>query len=170
MAHVWLSLGSNIDRERMILAAVTALREQFGELVLSPVYETPAEGFVGEPFYNLIVGIDTDMPLLQLHRVLKAIEDQHGRLRDAAKFGSRTLDIDVLTYADRVTDEGGKQIPRDEILKYAFVLKPLVDVAADELHPALQVTYAELWEKFNGNKQSLELVSTLSFASTKRTS
>jgi 2-amino-4-hydroxy-6-hydroxymethyldihydropteridine diphosphokinase len=158
MPCVWLSIGSNIDRERMIPAALDALRRQFGKLVLSPVYQSPAEGFVGEPFYNLVAGINTDMPLPQLHRVLKAIEDQHGRVRDAAKFSSRTLDIDVLTYGDYVGDEGGKQIPRDEILKYAFVLKPLVDVAANELHPALKVTYAELWQQFSGNKESLELV------------
>lgn len=158
MAHVWLSIGSNIDRERIIPVALDALRGQFGKLVVSPIYETPAEGFAGNAFYNLVVGINTDMALPVLHGLLKDLENRHGRVRGTKKFSSRTLDIDVLTYGHRVANAGDKTIPSDEILKYAFVLKPLVDVAADELHPGLQVSYAELWQQFKGDKTSLHLV------------
>jgi hypothetical protein len=54
--RVWLSLGSNLERESSLRGAIGALRRQYGELVLSPVYETPAVGFAGEPFLNLVVG------------------------------------------------------------------------------------------------------------------
>lgn len=148
MPRVWLSIGSNIDRERYIRGAIRALGEHFGELVLSSVYENPAEGFDGDPFYNLVVGIDTELPPERLHPLLRAIEDAHGRERSGPKFSGRTLDIDVLTYGDEVTERGGKALPRDEILKYAFVLGPLAEVAPDERHPQTGQRYADLWASF----------------------
>ena len=142
----------------MLRAAVTALRKQFGELVLSPVYETPAEGFVGDPFYNLVAGLYTTRPLAELQAILRTIEEKNGRTRSGEKFSARTLDIDVLTYGGQVGGVDGKAMPCDEIVRYAFVLKPLADVAAAELHPQLGVSYQDLWQGFTGNKASLRLV------------
>jgi 2-amino-4-hydroxy-6-hydroxymethyldihydropteridine diphosphokinase len=149
MAWVWLSIGSNIDRDAHIRAGVHDLREQFGELVLSRVYETPSEGFNGDPFYNLVAGFETELAPEQLHPMLRAIEDAHGRERTGPKFSARTLDIDLLTYGDAVTDRGGKALPRDEVLKYAFVLGPLAEVAPDEVHPEVGRSYAALWQDFD---------------------
>lgn len=148
MPRVWLSIGSNIDREHYIRGAVRALRERFGELRLSSVYETPAEGFDGAPFYNLVAGFDTELAPEQLYPLLRDIEDSHDRDRSGPKFSARTLDIDLLTYGDRVGNCCGKALPRDEILKYAFVLGPLAEVAPDERHPETGQRYAELWARF----------------------
>jgi len=148
MVRVWVSVGSNIDRERYVRAALRALRERFGRLQLSPIYESPAEGFDGDPFYNLVVGFDTDVPPERLYALLREIEDANGRARGSGKFSARTLDIDALTYGDQVTDAGGKHLPRDEITRYAFVLKPLADVAGDQLHPELRSSFAQLWNDF----------------------
>lgn len=148
MPRVWVSVGSNIDRERHIRAAVDDLRGLFGELVVSPVYETQAVGFSGEAFYNLVVGFDSELPPGRLHGLLHAIEARHGRERTGERFSSRTLDLDLLTYGDAVTEEGGKALPRDEILRYAFVLAPLADVAGDERHPQLGESYRSLWQRF----------------------
>jgi len=148
MAWVWVSIGSNIEREKHVLAALQGLSEQFGRLRVSPVYETPAEGFDGDPFYNLVAGFETELPPEDLHGLLRRIEDANGRRRGAVKFSARTLDIDVLTYGDEITDAGGKHLPRDEITRYAFVLKPLADVAGGERHPELGQTYAELWDRY----------------------
>jgi 2-amino-4-hydroxy-6-hydroxymethyldihydropteridine diphosphokinase len=158
MVHVWVSIGSNIEREAHVRAAIAALRAQFGELVTSPVYETPAEGFAGDPFFNLVAGFDTDMEPGELHLALREIENRNGRVRGAEKFSARTLDIDVLTYGDAVTDEGGKHLPRDEIERYAFVLKPLADVAPDEVHPELGLSYADMWAAFEGAREALQQV------------
>jgi 2-amino-4-hydroxy-6-hydroxymethyldihydropteridine diphosphokinase len=149
MARVWVSVGSNIDRERHVRAALHALRERFGDLQVSPIYETPAEGFEGDPFYNLVVGFETDVPPERLHVLLREIEDANGRKRGSEKFSARTLDIDALTYGEQVTDAGGKHLPRDEITRYAFVLKPLADVAGEQLHPELRHSYAQLWNDFS---------------------
>jgi 2-amino-4-hydroxy-6-hydroxymethyldihydropteridine diphosphokinase len=152
MPWVWVSIGSNIQREKNVRSAIRALRERFGELQVSPVYETPSEGFDGDPFFNLVAGFETRLTPAQLHAALRAIESENGRVRGAQKFSSRTLDIDALTYGGQVTGEGGKALPRDEILRYAFVLKPLADVAPDEVHPEEGVSYAELWRRFSGER------------------
>lgn len=153
---VWVSIGSNIDREAMVCAAIRDLGEAFGELVVSPVYETPAEGFAGDDFYNLVVGFYTDLPFATLHNKLRDIEDANGRVRGEEKFSARTLDIDVLTYGETVADFSGRKIPNKEILKYAYVLKPLVDVAAEELHPEVGVSFQALWQQFTGDRQALQ--------------
>jgi len=158
MPWVWVSIGSNIERERHVRSAVEALRAQFGELVVSPVYETPAEGFEGDPFYNLVAGFHTELAPGELHAALRDIENRNGRVRGAEKFSARTLDIDALTYGNARTEEGGKPLPRDEIERYAFVLKPLADVAPEEVHPVSGMTYSELWQGFVKGRDGLAVV------------
>lgn len=154
MPRVWISAGSNIDRETNIRAAIDELRALFGELVISPIYETEAVGFSGDAFLNLVIGFYTELPPRTLHGLMRAIEARHGRQRSAnGELASRTLDLDVLTYGDAVTDDGGKALPRDEILRYAFVLGPLADVAADERHPELGETYQTLWQNFSTQRR-----------------
>ncbi len=148
MPWVWVSIGSNIHREHNVRGAVAALTRRFGELTLSSVYETPSEGFDGDPFYNLVAGFATDLPPEQLHPALREIEDAFGRVRAGPKFSARTLDIDLLTYGDAVTDRGGKALPRDEIEKYAFVLGPLAEVAPEERHPVTGQSYRQMWDRF----------------------
>jgi 2-amino-4-hydroxy-6-hydroxymethyldihydropteridine diphosphokinase len=155
MVRAWLSLGSNIERRRHIQQALQDLREHFGELVVSPIYESEAVGCRGGNFYNLVVGIHTDLPIEALVQGLREIERQHGRRRSDDKYAPRTLDIDLLTYGDRVLDSAGLQLPRDEITRYAFVLLPLAEVAGAEVHPLTGLTYRELWEAFDGRAQPL---------------
>ncbi len=157
MTWVWVSIGSNIEREHNTRAAIAALRSAFGELVLSPVYETQAVGFDGAPFYNLAAGFDTRLSAENTSSILKEIETNNGRKLQDAKFSSRTLDIDLLTYGDTILDKEGLHIPRDEILKYAFVLKPLADVAPNDTHPVAGKSYADLWQEFNGDRQLSEI-------------
>lgn len=153
--RAWLSLGSNIEPQQRIPAALEALREHFGSLVVSPVYESEAVGFDGDNFHNLVVGIETRLPVQELVRLLREIEAAHGRVRGAEKFSSRTLDIDLLTYGDHIIDQDGVQVPRDEILRYAFVLLPLSEVATQERHPVTGRTYRELWADFDADDQPL---------------
>ncbi len=153
--RVWLSLGSNIDPRQRIAAALETLQARFGELVVSPIYESVAMGFSGDNFLNLVVGIETGLSPRALVEALCRIEAEQGRIRGNEKFSSRSLDIDLLTYGDRVIDEAGLRLPREEILRYAFVLLPLSEVAPDERHPVVGRTYGELWAEFDASGQSL---------------
>ncbi len=155
MPQVWLSIGSNIDRERNICGAVRSLREAFGKLVLSSVYESKAVGFAGDPFYNMVIGLGTDLPVRSLNSCFRDIEKKHGRVRGGEKFASRTLDIDLLLYGDEVVNGEGIEIPRNEITQYAFVLRPLAEVAGGMRHPVDGRAYQELWAVFDSSQQQL---------------
>ena len=145
MPAVYVSIGSNIEREQNIRSAIKALEKHFAPLVTSSVYETAAEGFDGDPFYNLVVGFDAE-GVADIDRLLHAIEEQHGRVRGQAKFSSRTLDLDLLLYGDSVLPD--YDIPRAEINRYAFVLWPLAEIAPNVIHPQLQQPIALLWQQF----------------------
>ncbi|MES9855990.1 MAG: 2-amino-4-hydroxy-6-hydroxymethyldihydropteridine diphosphokinase [Sedimenticola sp.] len=155
MFRIWLSIGSNVERERNIRGALQVLQERFGELILSKVYESEAVGFDGEPFYNLVVGLKTRLSAGELMTALRRIEAAHGRQRGDERFAPRTLDIDILTYGDRVMNYQGQELPRDEITRYAFVLLPLSEVAGNEIHPLTGMSYSQLWDEFDTTDQSL---------------
>lgn len=152
-ARVYISIGSNIDRELHITSALDALAEWFGELIISPVYESEAVGFDGSPFYNLVVGVDTHWRVGELSRRFKQLEADNGRRRDVPKFSARTLDLDILTYDDAVGEVDGVELPRSEILKNAFVLWPLAEVAPDALHPRCGQSYRQLWQDYRSNQK-----------------
>ena len=158
MARVYLGLGSNIERERYITAGLDALEVLFGELDISPVYDSEAVGFDGQPFLNLVVGVNTDLGVAELAKRLRHIEYEHGRPANATRFSPRQLDIDILTYDDLVGVIDGVELPRGEILENAFVLRPLADLVPDLTHPSDGRSYAELWSELANKDQSIARV------------
>lgn len=158
MHKVYLSLGSNINREQHITAALNALNDHFAPLTLSKAYDCEPVGFIGDNFLNLVVGFDCDLSVKALSNVLRNIEDQCGRLRTGPKFSARTLDIDILIYDDLVGVVDGITLPRGEITENAFVLLPLVDVAAKQIHPSLHKTYQEIWQAYDQKSQKLAVI------------
>lgn len=156
MTRAWLSLGSNVERERHIRAALDALADRFGTLAISPVYDSASVGFSGNPFLNLVVGIDTGLGVGELAEWLRALEAANGRRRELGRqYNDRTLDIDILTYGDRHGVIDGIALPRAEVLKHAFVLRPLADVAPDEPHPLLGRTWRDLLAERDFSGQAL---------------
>lgn len=149
MNRVYISVGSNQQPEHHVRVALDALTERFGQLMLSSVYESEAVGFAGDNFLNLVVGLDTAEPLDNLATWLKAVEENNGRRRDVPRFSSRVLDLDILTYGDRVGHPEGVELPRREILKNAFVLRPLAEIAPNDMHPCEQRSYASLWQNYS---------------------
>ncbi len=149
MSKGYISIGSNIDKEKYIPASIKALGKLFGELIVSSVYSSESVGFAGDSFYNLVVGFNSELSVKDVARQLRNIELDNGRTRDSQKFSARTLDLDLLLYDDLVINDGRLQIPRDEIESYAFVLEPLAEVAPTLKHPISGLNYAELWEKFD---------------------
>lgn len=149
MAKVYVSIGSNIDRERHIAAALDALDEKFSMLDISSVYESEAVGFSGDNFYNLVAGFDTDMPVGMLSACLRGIEHDNGRDRGQERFSARTLDIDILTYDHSAGEIDGIVLPRTEILENAFVLLPLAEIAPNDEHPVERRSFVSLWQAYS---------------------
>jgi len=158
MTAIYLSLGSNVDRHKNITAALDALTALLGELQISSVYESKSVGFDGSNFFNLVVGADTALSIAELSETLKRIEDDNGRKRNGPKFSPRTLDIDILTYGEFVGVESGIELPRAEIIKNAFVLLPLAEIAPDVFHPQVQKSYRDLWLDYDKSSQSLWMI------------
>jgi len=155
MSIVYLGLGSNQNAEANIRAGIRTLYREFANTAVSPVYRSAAVGFSGEDFLNCVARIDTELSPAALKQWLTELEDAYGRRRDQPKFSDRTLDIDILLHDDKAGDFDGLTLPRDEILKYAHVLKPLADLAPDLTHPETGKTFAEHWAAFDGDR-SLE--------------
>lgn len=145
MGYAYLSLGSNIDAEANLRSAMGALRERFGEMLISRAYVFPAVGFEGGDFLNAAAVIDSDLDPHALNDWLHALEDAHGRDRSGPRFGDRPLDIDIVFYDDLIlVGPGHLQIPRDE-LRHAFVLRPLADIAPDFIDPVGRESLVNLW-------------------------
>jgi 2-amino-4-hydroxy-6-hydroxymethyldihydropteridine diphosphokinase len=161
MTRTWLSLGSNVEPEQNLGAALRELRARFGDLTVSPVYRFPAVGFDGPDFLNLAVGLNTELGAAQLNDWLHALEDRHGRRRDVPRFSNRTLDVDIVLFGDQVLkDTRNLEVPRPD-LKHAFVLKPLADIARDVAHPLLGKTIGQLWREFPAEEDHSERVADL---------
>lgn len=146
MPRVYVSIGSNVERERHIRAAVEALREGFGTVRTSAVYRSPADGFEGDDFYNLVARFDTRATLEQLRARLGAIESAHGRSRNGPRYAPRTLDIDILLYGDVVRHDRDFDVPRADIVR-PYVLGPLAELAPELLHPETGERIADLWRR-----------------------
>jgi 2-amino-4-hydroxy-6-hydroxymethyldihydropteridine diphosphokinase len=157
MARVYVSIGSNIDRERNIALALQRLEDDYGPMQRSSVYESAAVGFDSPPFYNLVVGFETTESPVQVQAVLHDIESASGRER-TGKLSARTLDLDLLLYDDLVVHEGRLHLPRDDIERYAFVLYPLAELAPQGRHPVTGNTYAQMWAAFDDTHQLLTRV------------
>lgn len=155
MPRVFVGIGSNIDRERSVRAGVAELKQSYGEVQLSSVYESDAVGFDGDAFYNLVAAFDTDDSVETVVTNLADIEDRHGRLRNGERFAARTLDLDLLLYGDAIIKAERFHVPRDEIPRYAFVLWPLAEMAPERQHPETGESYAAMWEKFDKRNQPL---------------
>ena len=157
MARVYVGLGSNVDRESHLRDALGLLRLNFGDIEMSPVYDSAAVGFEGSNFLNLVVGFNSSLEVEEVAKVFREIENQLGRDRNLPKFASRSIDLDILLYGDRIVDVPGIRIPRPEILVNAFVLKPLQDIAPQRLHPETEQSYADHWQVMAPNAPPLEL-------------
>jgi 2-amino-4-hydroxy-6-hydroxymethyldihydropteridine diphosphokinase len=145
----YISIGGNIDKDIHIPAGLKALEGVFGKLTVSSVYESEPVGFSGDTFYNLVVGVDTDLSITEFTEQLRQIESNHGRTRNGQKFSAHTLDLDLIIYGDLIYNHGGLQIPRKDIEQYAFVLEPLAEIASTLQHPISSISYEKLWETFN---------------------
>ncbi|TWX57019.1 2-amino-4-hydroxy-6-hydroxymethyldihydropteridine diphosphokinase [Colwellia hornerae] len=157
MARLYISLGSNVNRQHYLHKGLTALEALLGELTLSSLFASKAVGFDGAEFYNMVIGATTELNIVQVTKALREIEFTNGREIDAKKYSPRTLDLDLLLFDDLVLDTPA-QIPRAEITENAFVLWPLAEVAPELKHPILKKSYQQLWQAYDKKQQQITTV------------
>ncbi|WP_445367631.1 2-amino-4-hydroxy-6-hydroxymethyldihydropteridine diphosphokinase [Methylomonas sp. BW4-1] len=134
--EAYIGLGSNLEdsvdhvnRARQEIAALPGVVE----IAFSPLYRSLPVGPQDQPDYvNAVLRISTELGPLVLLRQLQQIENRHGRLRNV-RWGARTLDLDVLLYAQQRINEPDLVVPHPELAKRAFVLYPLTDVTSSDL-------------------------------------
>lgn len=158
MPDVFVAAGSNVEPVKHLRLALAELQKSFAPLAISPAYRNEAVGFEGEDFINLVVGFTTHDALPHVRERLQQIEARCGRPREAPKWAPRSMDLDILLFGDEVRNEPGLVLPRPDLLRRAYMLKPLLDIAPDRVHPTLGKTIRALWEAFPGKDHALTIV------------
>jgi 2-amino-4-hydroxy-6-hydroxymethyldihydropteridine diphosphokinase len=139
LQSVYIAIGSNQgDRTENLQASIDAIYQNIGDVVeVSHVYETPAWGFEGLPFYNACIKVLTRMDSQRVLKSLLGIEDKLGRERLKKGYQNRSIDLDILFYEKEEVSLPNLTIPHPALAKRDFVLYPLVDIAADFEHMVL---------------------------------
>lgn len=155
MIRCWVGLGSNIgDREAYLKNGVRLLsgENQINVLKVSSIYETAPYGPVEQDaFLNMVVEIETSFSPEALLKVTQGIEKANNRER-LVHWGPRTLDLDILLYADKIIRMENLIIPHPEMASRLFVLVPLKEIAREFIVPGLNSSIQELYERLNDYK------------------
>jgi len=158
MAEIFVAAGSNVDAANNLRTALAALRASYASLQVSPAYRNKAVGFEGDDFINLVVSFDSDQPIETVRANLQRIETDCGRPREAPKWAPRSMDLDILLFGNEFRNEPGLVLPRPDLIKRAYMLKPMVDLAPDLKHPTLHRSMRELWDAFEGKDHHMAVV------------
>ncbi len=156
MTHdAYIAIGSNLgDRASTLRSAVRAIAELNNISLIneSTIIETDPVGDIDQdPYLNGVIHIQTTLPPRTLLDTLLSIESKHGRDRSKEqRWGPRTLDLDLIVYADQIIDEQGLQVPHPRLHERSFVLIPLAEIAPDLMLPVHNETPRRLLEALNG--------------------
>ncbi len=156
--RVFVAAGSNLEPERHLAKACAEIRHSWADAVFSRAYSNVAVGFDGPDFINLVVGFSTTQPLEAVITRLRAIETQCGRPRYAPKWASRTMDLDVLLFGDRVEKTSEYTLPRPDLMKRPYMLGPMAEIAPEVMHPTAGRTIGELWQAFDRDGHEMKAV------------
>lgn len=140
---VYVGVGSNIRPEAELPAGVAALQAAFDLARVSSVYRSPAFGFDGDDFLNVVIELRTRLDVDAVAAQLDAIETRGHHRTSTERFAPRALDCDLLMYGRKV--DASRRLPRDDVLRYPFVLGPLAEIAPHLRHPLDGRTMADHW-------------------------
>jgi 2-amino-4-hydroxy-6-hydroxymethyldihydropteridine diphosphokinase len=151
MALAYISLGSNLgDREENIKNAVTEINNlrKTTVLAVSVNYETDPVGYTEQgKFINAVIKIDTGLKPEELLTEFQTAERKLGRT-ETIKWGPRIIDIDILIYENLIIDTDNLRIPHPLMHERYFVMKPLSEIAPEEIHPILNKTFKSIYEEY----------------------
>ena len=132
---VWIGLGSNMGwATDQIEQAIVALTDEPGlePTARSSLYRTAPMGHVAQPdFINAVVRASCGIGCYELLEVLQKIEKRFGRTRNGDRFGPRSLDLDLLMYADQIISSAQLELPHPRMHERLFVLEPLAEIEGD---------------------------------------
>lgn len=146
----YLILGGNMGNRAAMLANAEQLltEERITISASSSVYETAPWQMNGcDAFLNKVLVTDTDLSATALMAACLKVEEKLGRKRTEGGYSSRTIDVDILFFNDEVIVSPNLHIPHPRLHLRKFVLKPLLEVAANHLHPLLKKKISELYEQ-----------------------
>lgn len=149
MVKVYFLLGGNLgDRLATIWYALDALSEAVGPVVqYSSVYETEPWGVLDQPtFLNQTAILESSCTPLEILAVIHRIEHELKRER-IEKWGTRTIDVDILFYGDQIYEDEQLSIPHPALHERNFTLVPLLEMAPKLAHPRLGKTIEQLYEQ-----------------------
>ena len=147
---VHLGLGSNLgDRKEFLSIACNHLRSGVvREFRASSIYESEPLLKMPQPkYFNMVVCGLTVLSPQELIKKCQQIEISSGRIR-RERWGSREIDIDILSYGSSIIDNDDLVIPHPEIGNRSFVLMPMLELSPEWLHPETGITIKELWENW----------------------
>ena len=156
--RVFVAAGSNVEPERNLERACADIAHTWPDAHFSRAWRNAAVGFEGPEFINLVVGFSAAQPLNSVIERLRGIETNCGRPRYAPKWASRTMDLDVLLFGDRVETTKEYTIPRPDLLKRPYMLGPLAEIAPEVVHPTANKTIGELWAGFDRDAHVMQQV------------
>jgi 2-amino-4-hydroxy-6-hydroxymethyldihydropteridine diphosphokinase len=142
----FILLGTNLgDRRANLFQAIDLLSCFVGDIIKeSSIYETAPWGVSNQPnYFNQVVQFETDLDAEELLLTTQQIEEKMGR-EDKGNRLPRIIDIDILYIDNQVVNKKHLKIPHPEIPNRRFTLIPLVEIAPNFIHPALQKTNADL--------------------------
>jgi 2-amino-4-hydroxy-6-hydroxymethyldihydropteridine diphosphokinase len=157
--RVYVAAGSNVDPKANLARACAEIAHSWHDAHFSRAYRNVAVGFDGPDFINLVIGFSTGQTLDAVLARLRAIETQCGRPRYAPKWASRTMDLDVLLFGERVEKTSEYTLPRPDLLKRPYMLGPLAELAPEVVHPTAHKTIGQLWREFDRDGHAMTPVS-----------
>jgi 2-amino-4-hydroxy-6-hydroxymethyldihydropteridine diphosphokinase len=146
MNIAYLLIGGNLgNRSANLQKAIQLLEQNCGQVVQSSaIYETAAWGFTDQPaFYNQALKMETKYSPEKLMQELLMIEEKMGRIR-TIKLGPRIIDLDILFFNQSILNTETLILPHPAISERRFVLLPIVEIAADLIHPVFQKNMEQL--------------------------
>jgi 2-amino-4-hydroxy-6-hydroxymethyldihydropteridine diphosphokinase len=146
MHNVYLLTGSNVgDSLALLNTAIKHINTQVGKVIQqSSIYKTAPWGNVNQQhFYNQVLLVQTTLSAHQVLQTILQIELDMGRVREL-KWAPRTIDIDILFYDNLVMDEDDLTVPHPLLHLRKFTLQPMVELAANLVHPKLHATISQL--------------------------